>query len=421
MSGNFRGASTLSKYFLVNFFFLLIGQCNSTQYWDLDFLMCLNKIKENQTCSQTYQCFEPMNCTEYNMCQCGPFEYHDFPTLTCLPQQSYLGNCSVDLNCRVDKYLECVNGLCVCIPQYPHWSNGYDKCIIPKIYNEFCYETLDCNSGLNLICHLTGQNCSCPTKVSNSYCDCIRELNNEYYWNGTSCVNCKGYNQTCTATYMCETMTEGTICSGGKCKCPTLQYYNFIDGKCENQINYNLPCSQTDACRSDLGLVCQIGICLCDPAIQFWSGTTCVDLYTYYKGKCTSDSQCFHSLNLVCGGTMCSCPSIVPVGNCDCPPRVLYNEWFWNGTMCVPAGYHGVSCTYDNQCQTLANLTCRSGICDCRSGLVWSEEKYECVSCDPGFKNSFIVINISSHMFFRMGKSRNLLFHCCSVYVYYLL
>jgi hypothetical protein len=58
------------------------------------------------------------------MCQCDAFEYHEFEKLKCEPQKIINGNCSVDFNCRVDKYLECNNGTCQCISAYPLWSGG---------------------------------------------------------------------------------------------------------------------------------------------------------------------------------------------------------------------------------------------------------------------------------------------------------
>ena len=130
-----------------------------------------------------------MNCTSNNICQCDLYFYHDFSTLSCLPQQDYNGNCSVDFNCRVDKYLECRNGKCLCIPQYPYYSTGYQRCIYPKTYNELCYQYEDCNSAKNLICKVASSiylnnNCSCPLNVASGNCDCIRAYGSEYYWNG---------------------------------------------------------------------------------------------------------------------------------------------------------------------------------------------------------------------------------------------
>ena len=211
-----------------------------------------------------------MSCTSNKICQCGSFQYHDYPILTCLDQNNHGGSCAVDYNCRVDKYLQCKNGSCLCIPAYPLWSDGYGQCIVPKSYNQYCYNLPDCNSALGLVCHDGTQNCTCPSTISNNYCDCPRIINNEYYWNGITCTRALGYNKTCSNTassYMCKTLTEGTICSGPFpyiCKCPTLQYYNIVTKKCETQLLNDFICIAADACRIDLGLSCQSGVCKCE-------------------------------------------------------------------------------------------------------------------------------------------------------------
>jgi hypothetical protein len=304
------------------------------------------------------------------MCQCGAFEYHDFATLTCLPQQIINGNCSFEFNCRVDKYLECENGTCQCISAFPLWSDGYDQCIVPKTYTEFCYNELDCNSALNLVCRDGIQNCSCPINIQlTSYCDCVRSINTEYYWNGSSCTPAIAYNQACSnssTSFMCKTLTEGTICSGNLtfiCKCPVLQYYNNANKKCETQVSNSLPCSQPDACRSDLGLICKINICQCNSTTQVWNGATCINYFTYDTGTCASDSQCNNVLTgLICrtGGTSCNCPTFVATGKCDCVDRANNNEYYWNGIQCVMAGDHGDPCNNSYECQ----VSTKDLICD---------------------------------------------------------
>ncbi len=176
-------------------------------------MKCLDKLVENATCTYSYQCYSPMTCTSNNICQCSAYKYHTLSTLTCTNQQVYNGYCSVDFNCRVDKYLQCQNGLCQCISAYPLWSNGYQTCIIPKTYNQYCYSGSDCNSSLNLVCHDGTQSCICPTNITNNYCDCPRSANNEYYWNGLNCVKAKAYGATCYNDYECQTMTFSLSCS----------------------------------------------------------------------------------------------------------------------------------------------------------------------------------------------------------------
>jgi hypothetical protein len=330
-----------------------------------------------------------MNCTINGTCQCGYREYHNISSLTCIPQKTHLETCSVDYNCRVDKYLECLGGSCQCISSFPTWSDGYDKCIVPVSYSELCYVSTDCDTSKSLVCHDSTDNCTCPKNLSNYTCDCVRKVYNEYYWSGTSCTIARGYNQTCTnssSTYMCKTMTEGTVCVGPspyKCKCPSLQYYLFTTSKCESQLSYNIYCPQADACRSDLGLSCQSNLCDCDTTIQFWNGTKCVNLYTYNTGTCSNDNQCRGNLICRTNGTSCNCPSTVTTGSCDCQTRAVGNEYYWNGIDCVIAGAYNQTCYNGNYtCQTLTELTqCDTSTdkCTCGPYGVWNYTN--CIFC----------------------------------------
>jgi hypothetical protein len=341
-----------------------------------------------------------MNCTNAGMCQCGAFEYHDLATLTCKPQRSFNQSCSVDFNCRVDKYLGCYNGYCTCIPLYPTWSYGFDKCIISASYNELCYSTTDCRNSSNLVCNDGTYTCICPTKTLKGKCDCIRAVGNEYYWDlASNCKVAKSYNQTCTGIgfdYMCKTMTEGTYCSNtGICSCKQGYYFNFASSICQSQLLVNKICTQNDACRSDLKLTCQFGVCLCNEATQFWLSDKfgCINYYSYNEGSCSSNSQCKPGTSLKCrtlGSTSCSCPTGTSVGKCDCPARTDNNEYYWNSVKgtCVLAGYYGEACTLNYQCQNIKGFYCESSKCQCPANTantvyIWQSHNGYCkpLSC----------------------------------------
>jgi hypothetical protein len=156
-------------------------------------------------------------------------------------------------------------------------------------------------------------------------------------------------------------------------------------------VSNNLPCSQSDACRSDLGLICKINICQCNSTTQVWNGGTCINYFTYDTGTCASDSQCNNVLTgLICrtGGTSCNCPTLVATGKCDCVDRANNNEYYWNGTQCVIAGDHGDPCNNSNECQVLSKyLTCdiETRTCICVNGAYdVSAESCIYVPCSPG-------------------------------------
>ena len=87
----------------------------------------------------------------------------------------------------------------------------------------------------------------------------------------------KELNMACSntsTTYECQTVTQGTECikigTTTTCQCANLKYFNTIDKKCQDQLLNDKRCTQPDACRNDLGLSCQNGVCLCNQN-QFWN------------------------------------------------------------------------------------------------------------------------------------------------------
>jgi hypothetical protein len=362
------------------------------EYYDPILQLCIDKLNENYKCYETYQCLSPMNCTNNGICQCGGNEYHNVSTLSCIAQKTYTESCAVDFNCRVDKYLECRDGSCQCISLFPFWSKRLDKCILPSTYSESCFDTTDCDTSKSLVCNDGSSNCKCPQNVLINACDCPRNIGNEYYWNGTNCVIAREYSQTCynaSTNYMCKTLTEGTICSGLSlftCKCSTLQYYRISSKKCENKLSINGSCAQADACRSDLGLSCQTSSCNCDTKTQFWNGTRCITYYTYNSGACSNDNAC--EGNLICrsSGTSCNCPTSVNIGNCDCP-RIIGNEYYWNGTNCVIARDYSQTCfnsSTNYMCKTLTESTLCIGsstfTCKCSPLFYYRTSSKKCES-----------------------------------------
>ena len=332
-----------------------------------------------------------MNCSSNGVCQCGDQQYHNKATLTCVNQVSYMGSCTVDFNCRVDFYLKCLNGHCQCTSSYPIWSFGYNTCIVPMTYTGTCFVDSDCDASLNLVCNANGKsNCTCPKAPKASTCDCVRVFGNENYWDGSICKSVQDYNQFCinsSTSYMCKTITEGTYCQGitNKCKCPTFYYYNNATSSCQKQLLINVTCPQADACRSDLGLLCQ-SVCSCNSTTQFWNGNLCVNYFTY-NTACTSSSQC--AGNLICksatSGLSCSCPVTILNGFCDCPTRISGMEYFWDGTQCAPAYNLYERCTYTYQCQTaVKSLSCINQNCSCSSNSMLNSAGI-CKTCSNGW------------------------------------
>jgi hypothetical protein len=334
-----------------------------------------------------------MICSSFNICQCSQsFYYFDSKIQTCNPQGSYLASCNIDYNCRVDLYLECVNSKCTCISPFPIWSIGFNKCIVPGNYSDTCFSTSDCSTNKSLICS-NGTSCSCPTNLLAGKCDCPARISgNEMYWDGSICVSALSKNQSCSADYKCQTLTQATTCISGVCNCLSTEYFKITNSKCESLLLINETCNQSDACNSGKGLSCVATICQCN-STQFWKSNSsgCINYYSYNQGTCSSDNQCKANTNLICriSGASCQCPTTVSNGFCDCPTRVANKELYWNGSSCVEAGEYGDTCTDWYQCKVLTNsysLSCYacSSKCSC-SDCFWNNITKNCDSCITGW------------------------------------
>lgn len=133
-----------------------------------------------------------------------------------------------------------------------------------------CASSNECNDAFGLICPKTTGNCNCPLVSTTLFCECQRDLNKEFYWDGTICQPTKLYNETCSNSltdYMCQTISQGTVCSPSgttyKCQCPYQQYYDPSTSKCISQLTFGQPCDSAipDMCLGTLGLQCFQGAC----------------------------------------------------------------------------------------------------------------------------------------------------------------
>ena len=135
-------------------------------------------------------------------------------------------------------------------------------------YTAVCNDTSQCDTSKGLYCPLVTDTCNCPKTSSFIFCDCQRVSNNEYYWNGSSCISSKLYGQSCSnalTSYQCQTMTQGTICNNKngifECDCSYLKYFNNITNSCLNQLSINQTCSYDSQCQNVFALICIDGTC----------------------------------------------------------------------------------------------------------------------------------------------------------------
>ena len=109
-----------------------------------------------------------------------------------------------------------------------------------------------------------------PIDSNTVFCDCVKETQNESFWNGTACQLALSFNQTCanaSTGYMCQSITQGTVCNDNNgngvftCQCPSQQYFNAASNKCSNQLSFNQSCNSSWMCLDIFGLDCLNGSC----------------------------------------------------------------------------------------------------------------------------------------------------------------
>lgn len=142
----------------------------------------------------------------------------------------------------------------------------YSKCVLSLSYGaRGCLLDTDCSYTQGLICNNKGSICNCPLTSRIGACDCAKFLNNEYFWNGFMCQAASFYNESCKDNFMCQTITQGTLCNRtdkiSTCQCPNLQYFDSKSGRCREQVSFNQSCfsNMTNMCR--IGTVCLNGKC----------------------------------------------------------------------------------------------------------------------------------------------------------------
>ena len=374
-----------------------ISSANVEMYWNGT--QCIDALAYNQSCtnsSSNYMCriqTESTICDGWpSRCICDKSKYFNYLNIKCENISSINGTCSQNDACNTTLGLSCITELCQCDIKIQFWNTITKSCVNYLSYNDgTCTADDQCLVNLNCISNRT--TCNCPTNVTFGKCDCPSRFNgSEYYWDGFNCTLALSYGQACSnesTRYMCQTFTQGTVCSGPpfKCKCPTTQYFKNVANKCENFLSINETCQQLDACNHYLGLNCNSGdICQCN-STQFWDTLTnnCRNHFSYNQGTCTADDQCIGG-NLIClkNGSSCNCPASVDVGKCDCPPRINGSEYYWNGFNCSPSLALNERCSNSSasyMCQTITQGTICSGLndtCQCNITQYFNSTAEKC-------------------------------------------
>ena len=134
----------------------------------------------------------------------------------------------------------------------------------------------------------------------------------------------------------------GTNCScpttmpASRCDCLTTSYWDFTLTKCVARFaNLTGPCTANYMCLYNSGLTCDttVHLCKCQTANTYWEPVTqkCL-LYRNYSQSCDSTYLCNVNQNqLTClNSSSCICPLNVAAYSCDCP--MTPTELYWDTT-----------------------------------------------------------------------------------------
>jgi hypothetical protein len=168
---------------------------------------------------QGAQC--PFNATANSTsCDCANGTY--WTGGSCVSKKTINAPCFWNCECNSDAGLQCLNMSCVC-PTSNSWSTGSSTCSTQKNYTQSpCFNTSECDAAQGLICYLSGLPCNCPVNSSIQMCDC--PTNSYYDYDLASCQSLNLYNETCNASYMCDSalglFCQTILSNATNCSCP---------------------------------------------------------------------------------------------------------------------------------------------------------------------------------------------------------
>lgn len=208
-------------------------ECPSGQYFNTNDQKCMKQVAEFGQCfaSMAGICISPMTCAQDQKCMCDNDEFFENSTSQCIQKFSYEFECDKDHECAQSKGLTCQNNLCLCNSPTYTWSWSQNECKLT--YSAVgCTDDDDCNKDENLFCRLNEENCY--KTIKGFFCDCMREKDNEYYWNGQECVKARSYGGLCSNNCECQTLTQLTFCNNSHCQCSSDLEGDFLDNECKS-------------------------------------------------------------------------------------------------------------------------------------------------------------------------------------------
>ncbi|CAL8094652.1 unnamed protein product [Orchesella dallaii] len=300
-------------------------------------------------------CVSNAQCSSDGYCSCTS-NFMEAINGTCIPKRLFREPCSSDGQCRSDKHLLCINGVCTCDRAISTYHLENQKCVtlagkitpsddyscVSNAYRSYgyceCHSGYTTYSGLCLVpygssCNGKDSLCHRDMICKGGICVCRFEKIGQTFSN-EKCVSKVNSpcNITIGETYFLEVKDEPINISFPciknaecvlsdniyDCKCKV----GFIEVNGECQIDYGQPCGGNinEKCDEIRPLECINGICQCNTDMLHYYdlqtdkckglvGAKCNITTTITDGFCTSGATCVPTRNLTSLEGHCRCSS----------------------------------------------------------------------------------------------------------------
>ena len=307
-------------------------------------------------------CLEDMICSPQLECRCPEHQFFNLKYSTCRGKYFFNFECNLNMECRTDLGLNCLNNKCLCLDNRKTWSFKSEKCFL-SYAKSTCTSNEECNDSENLICRFDG--CNCPKESIFQMCDCSRQTGKEYYWNGTKCIEAKKFGEQCHNDYECQTMTQNTQCINFNCVCLETNKFYWNGNSCSPKKKYGQSCNGSNQCLDSELTVCNSSF-MCD---------------------CLSN-QYFNTIDFRCLPRVGELEYCFPMmkNMCHSPMECRYNHIclcnigeFFRAPQCVAQYLHGAPCENNRECAEFKGLACQNNVCLCKdTNKTWSWNSTEC-------------------------------------------
>ena len=352
-------------------------------------------------------CITNSLCGPDGFCTCQE-DFYEISNGTCLEAKKHGESCDEREKCSSATGLECKNGTCQCDQESAMYSQVLKKCL--GLAGKNCVNNL-CTDGARC----TGSTCVCASGFYKNF--------------DSTCLRKRGIFESCSEDSQCENQPDLDLrCINGSCVCdPEVSVYGTRIRQAQGRYGGRSAQEAVTGCLGKISKSCVNGLCvsgaLCDSSSNkcYCDGglspkKSLISCGRSWDSHCGggSDNECID--NLVCRNRRCLCPyglgysrndracyaliggpcdeSTGCVANAICRKATFKSD---NHCVCKPGFIEnangicdiafGEQCNETITCDTLANLQCINGTCQCFGFEKFDQKVGHCVALIGGLCN----------------------------------